>query len=282
MIGAEAADRHVRQVVDRSGTSFAMGMRALQPAGRRAMYAIYAFCREIDDIADEPGAEAAKRAALADWAEEVEALYAGRPSRPTSVALAPALDAYELPKDEFHALIDGMLMDVDMDFGTAPPLDHAGLHLYCRRVAGAVGMLSVPVFGEPRATQYALALGDALQLTNILRDIGEDAAAGRLYLPADRLADHGISVAAAKQDLTQPAVARVCDELLAEAESRFRDADAHAARLDRRKLRPALLMDMVYRAHLSRLKRRGFADPTRRLRLSRLARLGLALRALTI
>lgn len=276
------ADRHVRMVVDRSGTSFAMGMRALPPAGRRAMYAIYAFCREIDDIADEPGEEGRKRAALADWADEIEAVYAGRPDRPTAVALAAAVEGYDLPKAEFHALIDGMLMDVDMDSGTAPPLDHAGLHLYCRRVAGAVGMLSVQVFGEPRATQYALALGDALQLTNILRDIGEDAAAGRLYLPADRLAHHGIAVTTPQETLSHPAVRLVCEELLAEAENRFRDADTLSARLDRRKLRPALLMDMIYRSHLARLKRHGFAEPTRRLRLSRLAKLGLALRALTV
>ncbi len=282
MTPTEAAERHVRDVVNRSGTSFARGMNALPPPGQKAMYAIYAFCREIDDIADEPGEEGAKRDALAAWGAEIEALHMGNPTRPTAIALAPALEGYDLPKAEFHELIAGMLMDVDMDFGTVPPMDRAGLHLYCRRVAGSVGLLSVPVFGEPRATQFALALGDALQLTNILRDIGEDADAGRLYLPADLLARHGVTVTTAAETVRQPGVRHVCDELLAEAEARFADARAQAEQHDRRKLRPALLMAMIYRTYLAGLRRRGFAEPTRRLSLSPLTRAVLALRALTI
>ncbi|MDF1721878.1 MAG: presqualene diphosphate synthase HpnD [Minwuia sp.] len=282
MTTTEAAERHVRDVVNRSGTSFARGMNALPPAEQRAMYAIYAFCREIDDIADEPGEEHAKRDGLAAWEAEIEALHAGNPTRPTAIALAPALEGYDLPKAEFHELIAGMRMDVDLDFGSAGPMDHAGLHLYCRRVAGAVGLLTVPVFGEPRATQFALALGDALQLTNILRDIGEDAAAGRLYLPADHLARHGVTVTTAAETVRQPGVSKVCDELLREAETRFADARTQAAQHDRRKLRPALLMALIYRTYLDRLRRRGFADPTLRLRLSPLTKAGLALRARTI
>lgn len=282
MTSVEAAERHVRDVVNRSGTSFARGMNALPPAEQRAMYAIYAFCREIDDIADEPGEEGAKRDALAAWGAEVEAMHTGNPTRPTTIALAPALDGYDLPKAEFHELIAGMVMDVDMDFGAAPPMSHAGLHLYCRRVAGAVGLLSVPVFGEPRATQFALALGDALQLTNILRDIGEDADAGRLYLPADHLVRHGVTITTAAETVRQPGVRHVCNELLVEAETRFADARAQALQHDRHKLRPALLMAMIYQTYLVRLRRRGFTDPTARLSLSPLTKAGLALRALTI
>lgn len=275
-----AAEAHAEAVVRRSGTSFALGMRVLPEQGRRAMYAIYAFCREIDDIADEPGAEVDKRRALELWADEIEALYAGRPARPTALALLPAVERYALPKAEFHELIAGMVMDVDMDFRATPPLDHAGLRLYCRRVAGAVGLLSIHVFGEPGARDFALAMGDALQLTNILRDIGEDAAIGRLYLPSDLMAKHGIETGDPQEAIRHPALRLVCEELLREAEQRFVDTETELRRHDRAKLKPALVMGAVYRGYLKRLKRRGFEDPAQPLKLSGLVKAGLALGAL--
>ncbi|MEC9346398.1 MAG: presqualene diphosphate synthase HpnD [Pseudomonadota bacterium] len=278
---AAAAAEHARRIVVESGTSFAHGMRILPPEGRRAMYAIYAFCREIDDIADEPGTESDKRAALAEWTVEIGNLYAGRPTRLTTVALAPAVAAYDLPEAEFHELIAGMLMDVDMDFGAGTRLlDHAGLRLYCRRVAGAVGLLSINVFGEPEAKDFALAMGDALQLTNILRDIGEDARIGRCYLPSDMLAAHGIPAGTPDGIARHPALPKLCMELAAEAEARFAETERLLARHDRRRLKPALLMAAVYHGLLRRMVRDGFSDPTRRISLSKLAKLGLALRAL--
>lgn len=277
---AAAAAEHARRVVAASGTSFAHGMRILPPEGRAAMYAIYAFCREIDDIADEAGSEADKRAALADWSAEIRHLYAGRPRRLTAVALAPAVERYDLPQDEFHELIAGMLMDVDMDFGTTGRLlDHAGLRLYCRRVAGAVGLLSINVFGEPAARDFALAMGDALQLTNILRDIGEDAGIGRCYLPSDLLTAHGIPAGTPREIAHHPALPGVCRVLAAEAEARFAETERLLAHHDRRKLKPALLMGAVYRGLLRRMIRGDFKDPTRRMSLSKVAKLGLALRA---
>ena len=147
------------------------------------MYAIYAFCREVDDIADEPGAIEDKLAALVGWRTEIDRLFEGNPTRSTTRALLPALAAYSLPKKEFLAVIDGMEMDA-REAMVAPSL--ADFELYCRRVAGAVGCLSICAFGATGSDgeQLAVTLGEALQVTNVLRDLDEDAARGRLYLPA--------------------------------------------------------------------------------------------------
>ncbi len=274
-----AAQEHARKVVKDSGTSFGLGMRILPEDGRNAMYAVYAFCREIDDIADEPGEEQAKRDALDAWRAEIEALYQGRPSRPTAQALLPAIETYDLPREEFMELIEGMVMDVDMDFRRTGWLDHAGLHLYCRRVAGAVGLLSVRIFGQPDATQFALALGDALQLTNILRAVGEDAEEGRIYLPIEMIREQGITADEPLEIVRDPRLKPVCEAIADEARARFRDADELLARHDRRKLKPALIMGEVYRGYLERLLARGFDDPTEPVRLSKMAKAGRALRA---
>src|SRR5690606_38011850 len=161
---------HVRAVATASGSSFLWGMRLLPRPRREAMYAIYAFCREVDDIADEGGSPAEKQRALAAWREEIERLYHSRPTRAITRALLRPVADYGLPKGECLAIIDGMEMDTQQDI-RAPAL--VDLRLYCRRVAGAVGVLSVRVFGagEPEARDLALAQGDALQLTNILRDL---------------------------------------------------------------------------------------------------------------
>ncbi|MDH3597052.1 MAG: squalene/phytoene synthase family protein, partial [Rhodospirillales bacterium] len=176
---ATAATHHVHEVVRRSGTSFLWGMRVLPKARREAMFAIYAFCREVDDVADGPDAPAAKLASLEEWRAEIARLYDGRPTRPTTRALAGPVAAYGLPREEFLAVIDGMEMDARAAV-VAPSLEDFAL--YCRRVAGAVGMLSIHAFGaeEPHAREIAVALGEALQITNILRDLAEDAAEGQV------------------------------------------------------------------------------------------------------
>lgn len=271
---------HVKKVVADSGTSFSLGMKILPEQPRNAMYAVYAFCREIDDIADEPGEEAEKRHGLQEWRAEIEALYQGHPTRLTTRALLPAVEAYDLPKQEFIELIEGMLMDVDLDFGRAERLDHAGLHLYCRRVAGAVGMLSIRIFGEPDATQFALAMGDALQLTNILRDIGEDADEGRLYLPMEMIRKEGIEADDPKEIVRDARFRPVCEAIAEEAAARFRDTDELLKQYDRQKLKPALVMGQVYRGYLERLMARGFRNPVEPVRMSKFAKAGRALRAL--
>ena len=188
----EAAALHAREVVTKSGTSFGLGMKILPKARREAMFAIYAFCREIDDIADEGGTHAEKIAGLNGWRDEIERLYAGAPTYPTARALAGPIEQFDLPKEEFILLIEGMEMDANGPV-VAPSWEE--LFAYCRRVAGAVGLLSMRAFGAPNnqtADRFALSLADALQTTNILRDVREDAEMGRLYLPRPLLEKYEI------------------------------------------------------------------------------------------
>ncbi len=278
-VDEETAKRHVRDVVDRSKTSFGLGMRILPPHRRDAMYAVYAFCREIDDIADEDGTREEKHAALADWRREIDALYAGHPTKPTAVALVEPIRAFDLAQQEFILLIEGMEMDADGPI-RAPSMDR--LMAYCRRVAGAVGLLSMPIFGAPpgdMSDRFALALADALQLTNILRDVRTDADIGRLYLPRDLLERHGIDSDDPDTVAYHPRVTAVCTELGAHARARFTDARTAMAEMDDwRVLRPALLMMGAYEATLSRLEARGFDLSAGPVRLSKLEKLLVALR----
>jgi squalene synthase HpnD/squalene synthase HpnC len=272
-----AAEVHVRDVVLGSGTSFYWGMRLLPDAKRKAMYAIYAFCREVDDLADGNAPVTAKLEALAGWRREVDALFAGTPSRPTALALLDPIARFDLPAAEFHAIIDGMEMDAA---GTmrAPPL--RDLRRYCRCVAGAVGLLSIRVFGADgeHARRGALALGEALQLTNILRDLSEDAARGRLYLPRELLQQHRVADADPASALHDPNLGNVCNALALQARACFADADSYFKRGDRRQLRPALIMMHVYRRTLDRLIARGWRRLDDPVRLAKPERLWLALR----
>ncbi len=272
-----AAEVHVRDVVLGSGTSFYWGMRLLPDAKRKAMYAIYAFCREVDDVADGNAPVAAKLEALAGWRREIDALFAGTPSRPTAFALLDPIARFDLPAAEFHAMIDGMEMDAA---GTmrAPPL--RDLMRYCRCVAGAVGLLSIRVFGADgeHARRGAIALGEALQLTNILRDLSEDAARGRLYLPRELLQQHRVAYADPASALHDPNFANVCNALALQARARFANAERHFKRGDRRQLRPALIMMHVYRRTLDRLIARGWRRLDDPVRLAKPERLWLALR----
>ena len=268
---------HVRAVVARSGTSFLWGMRLLPRRRRDAMYAIYAFCRAVDDVADEPGAQSAKLAELAEWRREIERLYEGRPSHPITHALAGPVAAFALPRAEFLAVIDGMEMDAK---GAIVAPSFADYTQYCRRVAGAVGMLSIHVFGETSTASRDLAvtLGEALQTTNILRDIAEDAARGRVYLPGDLLAKHGIAQPSADVLLDHPGLASACAELADIARDRFARARALLGQCDRRRLRPARLMLESYDRLLRRLEARGWDRPREPVRLSRAEKLWVALR----
>jgi presqualene diphosphate synthase len=272
-----AAEAHVRRVVIASGTSFYWGMRLLPTAKRKAMYAIYAFCREVDDVADGDAPVAAKLEQLASWRREIDALFVGRPSRPTTLALVDPILRFSLPAAEFHAMIDGMEMDAAGRMH-APPLQD--LVRYCRCVAGAVGLLSIRVFGAEGedARRGALALGEALQLTNILRDLSEDATRGRLYLPREVLEQHRILATSPAQALHDPGLPRVCDALAARASTRFADAERYFGRGDRRALRPALVMMHVYRRTLDRLSARGWRQLEEPVHLARPERLWLALR----
>lgn len=273
-----AAEAHVRSVVLASGTSFYWGMRLLPLAKRKAMYAIYAFCREVDDVADGDAPVAAKLAELTEWRGAIDDVFAGRPpSRPTALALVEPVARFDLPAGEFHAMIDGMEMDAG-EAMRAPPF--AELTRYCRCVAGAVGLLSIRVFGNDgeQVRGGALALGEALQLTNILRDLSEDAARGRLYLPRELLARHGISATEPIRVLRDPGLPGVCDVLAARAQARFADAERHFAHGDRRALRPAMVMMHVYRRTLDQLIERGWHQLETPVRLAKRKRLWVAVR----
>ena len=254
-----AADRdHVEAAVRRSGTSFYWAMRLLPPAKRQAMFAVYAFCREVDDIADDERPLDAKRRDLARWRDEIEALYSGRPGQPVSRAIAPCIGAFGLRQEDFLAVVDGMEMDADPHVRMR---DMAELNLYCDRVACAVGRMSVRVFGvaQPDGDRLAAAEGEALQLTNILRDLKEDALRGRLYLPADLLAAAGIDdLTDPGRVLADPRLAGICEDLAGLARRRFADAASLLAGCDRRQVRPAIIMMEVYRRTLVRLVRRGW------------------------
>lgn len=269
---------HAEAVVRRSGTSFFWAMRRLPADKRAAMYAIYAFCREVDDIADATGDEADKRRRLADWRGEIGRLYDGRPETATGRALHPAVAAHGLGRDDFEAIVAGMEMDAGDKVRIA---DRDELTLYCDRVASAVGRLSTRVFGLDAETGDRLsdAQGQALQLTNILRDVDEDAERDRLYLPADFLADQGITDTNDLADvLGAPGLARVCEALANEAAGRFAKALAVIAECDRDAVRPARMMLEVYRRILDKLLRTGWAPPRRRIRLSAAAKLWVMVR----
>lgn len=258
------------------GSSFYWAMRLLPRSRRQAMFALYGYCRMLDDVADGADSIETRRARLAVVRGAVAALYeTGVALEPTLAALAPAIRRYDLPRAELEALIDGMEMDVNGPL-TAPSL--AELRLYCRRVAGAVGLLAVRIFERPEADRFAIVLGEALQLTNILRDVAEDSRLGRLYLPAEALNVAGIAVQTPRAVLTHPALPAACALVAQWAEEDFREAEAELARLGRTRLLPAVVMMATYRRQLARLVAHDWREPERPPRLSRLTRLWIALR----
>jgi squalene synthase HpnD len=266
----------IRRRVEAAGTSFYWAMRLLPQERRDGLYAVYAFCREVDDIADDwPAAE--RPAGLAAWHDEIEAVYAGTPRLLVARALQAPVARFALRKSDFHDVIDGMEMDAAADI-RAPDL--ATLDLYCARVASAVGHLSVHVFGDPgeAAHQVADALGRALQLTNILRDLAEDAERGRLYLPREMLDRHGIRGDDPEMALRHPALPAACRDLAALAVQHFAAAEEAMARASRRAMRPAAVMGAFYRAMLDALLATGWRDPSARVSLSKGRKMWLVLR----
>jgi phytoene synthase len=261
-----------------SRSSFYRGMRILPRAEREAMFEIYSFCRAVDDIADDPGPRDARRRQLQHWRDDIEAVYGGAPPPPLA-GLAQAVATFDLKREDFIAVIDGMEMDVVADI-RAP--DRATLDLYCDRVACAVGRLSVRVFGMAPEAGLALAhhLGRALQLTNILRDLDEDAGLGRLYLPRDALQTAGIAATDPATVMAHPSLAKAAAVLVALAATHFREAAKIMAQSRRRTVRAPRIMAAAYRAILDRLVARGFAPPRAPVRLPRALLLFIVLRNL--
>jgi presqualene diphosphate synthase len=251
-------------------------MKILPRPQREAMFEIYGFCRRVDDIADSNGPRAERLMELAAWRADVNALYAGQVP-PRLAGLAQPVRDFDLAREDFLALIDGMEMDA---FDDIRGPSAAILDLYCDRVASAVGRLSVRVFGVEREAGIALAhhLGRALQLTNILRDLDEDAAVGRLYLPREALAHAGIHSNDPMTALRNPSLGQACAELVARAAEHFAQADKIMARLPRRSVRAPRIMGLVYRSMLERLVARGWSAPRQPIRVARARLLWIVLR----
>jgi len=268
----------VERIVLAAGTSFARGMKVLPPDRRYAMYAIYAFCRLVDDVADEEAPFETKRPQLEAWHTRIAGLYQRRASDALDRVLLAAIRQYDLVQADFDAVIDGMQMDAE-EVIAAP--DEAKLDLYCDRVASAVGRLSVRVFGDASDAAETVAhhLGRAFQLTNILRDLGEDAERGRLYLPRELLEANGVPLDPAGA-LASPRLRLVCRVLALRARGHFDAAHAAMARCRRGSMRPAKVMAAGYRAVLETLIRADWQEPARRLSVPRGRKLLVGLRAL--
>jgi phytoene synthase len=258
--------------VGRAKSSFARGMAVLKGERRRALFAVYGFCRAVDDIADGAMPEAEKRGFLAAWRGKLAA-----PDCALSSELASARAGFALPAEECEAMIAGMETDATARLRLP---DEAALDQYCRRVAGSVGTMAVRIFGAPEAEAFGLGLGRTLQLVNILRDVDEDAAIDRIYIPATLLARHGVTATEAMAIAADPGFARCCEEIAHRAAAGFTDAEAALREHDPRALKPARVMMWGYRRLFDRLRARGFATPRRRPRLSRGEKLRMALLAL--
>jgi squalene synthase HpnD len=249
------------------GSSFFAAMRILAPPKRDAMYAVYAFCRAVDDIADDGGPEDQRLEALDAWRRDIARLYLDGSETRLTAGLASPVATFGLKQADFLAVIDGMEMDVRRAM-IAP--DWHTLDLYCDRVASAVGRLSVPIFGIDDANGVPLAhhLGRALQLTNILRDIDEDAAMGRLYLPREELADAGVADKSIDKVLSDPGLDQACRAVAVRARRHFDEATRIMSRCKRNSVRSPRLMAAVYQPMLDRLVARGWSPPRANLRHS--------------
>jgi presqualene diphosphate synthase len=275
-LAAQGDLQAVETIVRNAGTSFYRGMRMLPPDRRLTVYAIYAFCRAVDDIADDPAPFADKLARLDEWRGRITNLYLGHADTSVTRVLLAAEQRFHLPQEDFLAVMDGMQMDAESAI-VAPDL--AALDLYCDRVAAAVGRLSVRAFGDDSeaADRVAHHLGRALQLTNILRDLAEDAARGRLYLPQEWLQDANVPPHP-QAALMAPGLAAVCDRVVQLARQHFALAREAMVECDRRAMKPARLMGATYAALLDRIARRGFSRPLDRVSIPKWRKLWIALR----
>lgn len=279
---ASAERRKIAKQVRNASTSFYWAMRLLPKERRHAIFAVYAFCRQVDDIADDDGLPVEDRkVGLENWRREIDELYVDRPDHPIAKALLPAVAKFDLEKADFHAVIDGM----EMDLGTpirAP--QRPTFDLYCDRVACAVGRLCVHIFGEPgeRGRILADAEGRALQITNILRDVHEDADRDRLYLPQELLESRGIFITQPREVLAHPSFVSAWRTLASEAAGWYQKADLAMANCDPKAVKPARIMLEVYRANLERMRAlsdREIADPNvSKRRVSKAGKLLIALR----
>lgn len=246
---------YCQQKAAASGSSFYYSFLFLPRPRREAITALYAFCREVDDIADECSDPQVARSKLAWWREEIARLYQGTPQHPVTRALLPAVRVYALEAGHFQEIIDGMAMDLEYNRYQTFEL----LQLYCHRVASVVGLLSVAIFSysNRQTLQYAHDLGMAFQLTNIIRDVGEDARRDRIYLPLDELAHFGVTEEDILQGRESPQVKALLDFQIARAEEFYDRALDELPPEDKKAQRPGLMMSAIYRTLLKEIQRDG-------------------------
>ncbi len=274
----EAAAEYCQQKAAASGSSFYYSFLFLPPERRQAITALYAFCREVDDVVDEIRDKSIAATKLAWWRGEVDRLFEGHPSHPVGIALAPHLERYDLTHERLDEIIDGMQMDLQQDRYA----DFEGLALYCRRVAGVVGEMAASIFGyeDGQTLRYADRLGLAFQLTNIIRDVGEDARGGRIYLPLDELRRHGLGAQHLAGDLAEversDAFRTMMKAQADRAREVYRQAFALLPAADRRAQRPGLIMASIYRTLLDEIEADQFRVLTQRIALTPVRKLWLA------
>ena len=270
------ADPHeyCQQKAVASGSSFYYSFLFLPPERRRAITALYAFCREVDDVVDEVRDAGVARAKLVWWREEVGRIYHGTPQHPVARALAEVVGPFRLEEAELEEIIEGMAMD--LEYSAYPDFD--ALKVYCHRVAGVVGLLSAKIFGyeDPRTAEYADTLGTAFQLTNIIRDVGEDARRGRVYLPLHEMAEFGVSTDDLQSGRETDNFRRLMAMQIARANEYYDRAFALLPAKDRKAQRPGLVMAAIYRTLLREIESEGCHVLTRRTSLTPIRKLWIA------
>ncbi|HVN34846.1 MAG TPA: presqualene diphosphate synthase HpnD [Casimicrobiaceae bacterium] len=267
-------DEYCQQKTAKSGSSFYYSFLFLPPERRRAITALYAFCREVDDVVDEATDATLARTKLAWWRTEVSAAFTGAPQHPVALALKPVVAQFRLPEEHFQTVIDGMAMDLERN----RYLDFAELERYCHCVAGVVGLMSAEIFGYTNLAtrRYARDLGIAFQLTNIIRDVGEDARRGRIYLPQNELAAHGVTAAAILKGEASGALVSLMKDQVARARRWYAQAFDALPSEDRAAQRPGIIMASIYRTLLDEIERDGYRVLDRRVALTPLRKLWIA------
>ncbi|HEX7644975.1 MAG TPA: presqualene diphosphate synthase HpnD [Burkholderiaceae bacterium] len=267
-------DEYCQQKAAQSGSSFYYSFLFLPPERRRAITALYALCREVDDTVDECTDVQVARTKLVWWRKEIAAMQEGKPTHPVTQALQPHLQTYSIDSKHLLAIVDGMEMDLDQ----TRYLDYAGLKNYCWHVASVVGILSASIFGStrPETLQYAEKLGLAFQLTNIIRDVGEDARMGRIYLPVNELQQFNVTAADILNARHSDNFVKLMQFQAQRAQQAYDEAFALLPREDRRSQRPGLIMAAIYRAVLDEIERDGFHVLNQRISLTPIRKLWLA------
>ena len=267
-------DQYCQDKAAKSGSSFYYSFMFLPPEKRRAITALYAFCREVDDVVDECSDESVARTTLAWWRVQVAAIYEGQPQHPVALALVPVVKQFNLPQEHLHEIIDGMEMDLQQH----QYADFKVLQLYCYRVASVVGLLSAEIFGysDRKTLKFAHDLGIAFQLTNIIRDMGEDARRGRIYIPQDELAQFGVHTRDILDGRESDEFHKLMQFQIERAQRYYQQAFDLLPPADRKAQSTGLIMSKIYRATLDEIVSSGCHVLKERISLTPLRKLWLA------